>query len=163
MVIIALGANLPSPAGEPIVTLRVALETFAGRNIEVERVSPFYRTQAWPNPGDPEFVNAVASVQTELKPAALLAALQRIEMDFGRERTRPNAPRALDLDIIDYDGRNEKGPPELPHPRMQTRDFVLMPLWDIAPDWRHPVSGQTLIGLIAALPKSVKRPEKLAF
>ncbi len=163
MVIIALGANLPSPAGEPAVTLLAALEKLAGRNISVERVSSFYRTLAWPDPTDPDFVNAVASVRTELKPAALLAALQRIEADFGRMRTRPNAPRTLDLDIIDYAGRSEKGPPELPHPRMEARAFVLIPLRDVAPDWRHPVCGQTLAQLIAALPKDGKMPEELAF
>jgi 2-amino-4-hydroxy-6-hydroxymethyldihydropteridine diphosphokinase len=84
----------------------------------------------------------------------LLAALHGIEARFGRTRTRPNAPRTLDLDLIDYDGRIESGPPELPHPRAGLRAFVLLPLRNVAPQWTHPVSGQSVDGLIAAMPPS---------
>lgn len=163
MIIIALGANLPSQAGEPSLTMRAALETFAEWNIQVELVSPFYRTQAWPNPLEPDFVNAVVSVHTELTPAALLAVLQSIEKKFGRVRVQANAPRTLDLDIIDYEGCVERGPPELPHPRVETRAFVLVPLKDVAPQWCHPVSGRTVSELIAALPSGQEMPRKLMF
>jgi len=89
-----------------------------------------------------------------LSPAALLNALHAVETEFGRNRGAPNAPRTLDLDLLDYDERVEEGPPQLPHPRMETRAFVLIPLRDVAPDWRHPVSGRPLSELIAALPPS---------
>jgi 2-amino-4-hydroxy-6-hydroxymethyldihydropteridine diphosphokinase len=114
--------------------------------------SGFYRSDAWPDPNDPAFVNAVAAVETELAPAALLAVLHKLEAAFGRRRSAPNAPRTLDLDLLDYHGRVEEGPPMLPHPRMDTRVFVLFPLREIAPLWRHPVSGQTVSELIAQLP-----------
>lgn len=154
MILIALGANLPSPAGAPTETLRQALFRLAQRSITAERQSGFYKTAAYPDPADPPFINAVASVRTELDPAQLLAGLHEIEAEFGRRRGTPNAPRTLDLDLIDYDQRVEPGPPELPHPRMHTRLFVLCPLRDVAPAWRHPVLGATVSELIAALPQT---------
>jgi 2-amino-4-hydroxy-6-hydroxymethyldihydropteridine diphosphokinase len=161
MILIALGANLPSPVGDPVVTLRGALETLAERNIQVARLSPFYSAIAWPDPKDPPFVNAVASLLTQLEPAPLLAALHDVEVKFGRTRKEPNFPRTLDLDIIDYEGRIEPGPPELPHPRAATRAFVLVPLRDIAPAWCHPVNGHTVSRLIAALPVATEMPRNL--
>ncbi len=76
----------------------------------------------------------------------------RWETSFGRKRSIKNAPRTLDLDLIDYDGRVEEGPPVLPHPAMESRAFVLVPLAEAAPGWRHPVSGETVEDLIATLP-----------
>ncbi|HTT97323.1 MAG TPA: 2-amino-4-hydroxy-6-hydroxymethyldihydropteridine diphosphokinase [Rhizomicrobium sp.] len=152
MVLIALGANLPSQIGPPHGTLRAVLERLPQHGIEVLRVSAFYESEAWPDPSDPPFVNAVALVKTELPPSVLMATLHEIEEAFGRKRSTPNAPRTIDLDLIDYDGRVEEGPPRLPHPRMESRAFVLVPLCDIAREWRHPVSHKTVAELIAALP-----------
>ena len=154
MILIALGANLPSPAGAPAETLKHALILLEQGSITIERQSGFYRTAAWPNPADPPFVNAVASIKTALSPVELLAELHNIEAHFDRRRSEPNAPRTLDLDIIDFEGRVQSGPPELPHPRMHLRSFVLHPMAEIAPDWRHPVSGKSIAELIAALPPS---------
>ncbi|HMI97376.1 MAG TPA: 2-amino-4-hydroxy-6-hydroxymethyldihydropteridine diphosphokinase [Micropepsaceae bacterium] len=152
MILIALGANLPSPAGKPADTLNAALAAFAVSSITIEKQSGFYLSAAWPNPHDPPFINAVAAVRTDLSPAALLAVLHGVEASFGRKRAELNAPRTLDLDILDYDGRVEQGPPILPHPRMEGRAFVLLPLRDVAPDWRHPSSGHSISELISALP-----------
>jgi 2-amino-4-hydroxy-6-hydroxymethyldihydropteridine diphosphokinase len=154
MILIALGANLPSPAGPPAETLTQVLFLLAQQSITIERQSGFYRTTAWPNPQDPQFINAVASIRTGLAPGELLKLLHDVERLFGRERGTPNAARTLDLDIIDYDGRVERGPPVLPHARMHTRLFVLRPLREIAPEWRHPVSGLSVSELMAALPAS---------
>ena len=151
MILIALGANLPSQAGAPEQTLRAALARLEGEGITVARVSSFYNTKAWPDPADPLFVNAVAAVATALAPDALLAALHGIETAFGRSRSTKNAPRTLDLDLLDYDRRVEAGPPILPHPRIAERDFVLRPLAEIAPDWRHPVSGLAAGELLSRL------------
>jgi 2-amino-4-hydroxy-6-hydroxymethyldihydropteridine diphosphokinase len=152
MILIALGANLESMAGAPRLTLASALGSMAAHRIRVLKVSPYYETPAWPDPADPPFTNAVALVQTPLGPAALLDALHRIESEFGRVRDVPNAPRTLDLDLLDYDGRVEDGPPVLPHPRIAERAFVLVPLADIAPDWRHPQTKQSVKQLLAAIP-----------
>jgi 2-amino-4-hydroxy-6-hydroxymethyldihydropteridine diphosphokinase len=157
MILIALGANIPSRAGAPAQTLHAAIAEFARTQIHVRAVSPFYETPAWPEPSDPSFVNAVAQVETALGPAALLALLHRIERDFGRVRSVRNAPRPLDLDIVDYDGRIEDGPPMLPHPRLESRGFVLIPLRDVAPAWPQPVSDRSIAELIASLPDAVAK------
>jgi 2-amino-4-hydroxy-6-hydroxymethyldihydropteridine diphosphokinase len=156
---IALGANLPGPAGPPRATLEAALARLEPAGVHVARRSRWYRSPAWPDPADPEFVNAVAEVETGMPPAALMALLHEIEVALGRERDAPNAPRAIDLDLLDYRGAVEAGPPVLPHPRLHLRAFVLLPLAEIAPGWRHPVSRRAIGELIAALaPESAAKP-----
>ena len=152
MILIALGSNLPSRAGDSAATLRAALARLAESGVKIAAVSRFFRTPAWPDANDPAFVNAVAHVVTELSPAELIARLHETETAFGRTRSERNAPRTLDLDIVDYNGRVETGPPILPHPRLEARAFVLIPLQDVAPDWRHPVSGRTVAELLADIP-----------
>ena len=154
MILIALGSNLSSHAGDPQATLRAALAHLRDSGVTPVAVSRFYRTPAWPDANDPEYVNAASRIMTELSPSELIAQLHRTEAAFGRVRDARNAPRTLDLDILDYDGRVDSGPPVLPHPRMDARAFVLIPLRDVAPDWRHPVSGQFIDALLAAIPEA---------
>jgi 2-amino-4-hydroxy-6-hydroxymethyldihydropteridine diphosphokinase len=156
MIYIALGANLPSHAGNPAQTLRAALHQLAENGAVPQAVSSFYATPAWPDPSDPEFVNAVARIETELSPPQLMELLHRVEAAFGRQRNVRNAPRTLDLDILDYEGRVEQGPPILPHPRIAGRAFVLIPLRDVAPEWHDPASGENVDTLIAALPAEAR-------
>jgi 2-amino-4-hydroxy-6-hydroxymethyldihydropteridine diphosphokinase len=150
-IFIALGANIPSAAGPPDVTLRAALTALGGRGVQIRRVSGFRQTDAWPNPSDPPFINAVAGIETDLQPIALLGLLHEVETSFGRKRSAANAPRCLDLDLIDYRGWVEQGAVNLPHPRMMVRRFVLEPLAEVAPGWRHPVTGLTVEALLQAL------------
>jgi len=153
MILIGLGANLPSDVGPPADTLKRALGELERHDVEIRRVSRFYETPAWPDPADPAFVNAVAVVQTRLQPVELLMVLHGVETAMGRLRSAPNAPRTLDLDLLDYEGRVLSGSElALPHPRIAARSFVLVPLQDVAPDWRHPVTGQGVPELLAALP-----------
>src|SRR5689334_14693066 len=109
MILIGLGANIPSSAGTPDVTLRAALSELASHEIDVIEVSPIYRSPAWPDPNDPDYANAVASIETRLDPEQLMARLHETETVFGRKRSARNAPRTLDLDLIDYDGLVTEG------------------------------------------------------
>jgi len=152
MILIALGANLPSHAGSPAQTVEASLRALAHFGVKTIAVSSFYVTPAWPDPSDPSFVNAVAHIQTSLPPAELLTVLHNTETAFGRARSVRNAPRTLDLDLLDYDGRVEGGLVVLPHPRIADRGFVLVPLADVAPDWRHPIDGRSVRELVNNLP-----------
>lgn len=153
MILIGLGANLDSPRhGPPAATLEAALAALAAAGVTVAARSRWWRSAPVPVSDQPWFVNGVARLETPLGPADLLALLHRVEAEFGRVRSIPNAPRVLDLDLLDYDGLVRGAAPILPHPRLAERAFVLLPLQDVAPGWRHPVSGLGLEALIAALP-----------
>jgi 2-amino-4-hydroxy-6-hydroxymethyldihydropteridine diphosphokinase len=155
-IFIALGANLEHPTyGPPRRALEAALEELGRRGVAVRRVSPWYRTAPVPASDQPWYVNAVAEVETDLAADALLAQMHEVEDVFGRVRTVPNAARLIDLDLLDFNGEMAAGGPGraiLPHPRMENRAFVLLPLADLAPDWRHPRTGATISALLAALP-----------
>jgi 2-amino-4-hydroxy-6-hydroxymethyldihydropteridine diphosphokinase len=164
MIYIALGANIPSPAGPPATTLRRALETMPKHGITVVAVSPFYRSPAWPaGAGHPDFVNAVAEVRTKRGPFELLRALLAIERAFGRVRKTKWEPRSLDLDLLDYGGLvSDTEQLSLPHPWMHERAFVLRPLADIAPHWRHPDTGQTVFDLLRIVGEEGVKPLETA-
>jgi 2-amino-4-hydroxy-6-hydroxymethyldihydropteridine diphosphokinase len=154
---LGLGANLPHPEfGPPIRTLRHALATLNDRGVWTVRLSPWYRTAPVPVSDQPWYFNAVAEVATGLGPDALLATLHGVEDRFGRVRSVRNAPRFIDLDLLDYRSvykdLNHIGLSVIPHVRLEDRAFVLLPLRDVAPGWRHPVTGASIDALIDALP-----------
>lgn len=162
MIVIAIGANLPADGFRtPLDTCRAAVARLAGEpEITVVATSRWYESEPVPPSGQPWYVNGVVLVATGLDPAALLARLHAIEASFGRVRRVRNEARPLDLDLIDHDGAvrdgaadgRDGGGPVLPHPRARERAFVLLPLADMAPDWRHPGTGERIAELIAALP-----------
>ena len=155
-IFIGAGANLPHPVhGTPRQALEAAFVELGRRGVSVIRVSPWYRTAPVPASDQPWYVNAVAEVVTKLAPDRLLLVLHDVEQAFGRVRTVANAARMIDLDLLDFQGKTAAGGPGraiLPHPRMAARTFVLQPLADLAPAWRHPVSGTPIQALLAALP-----------
>ena len=155
VILIALGANLPSPEyGLPGETCEAALAALTAHGVHVRRRSRWYQSDPVPPSGQPPFVNGVAEVASDLSPADLLALLHQIEREFGRTRRQRNEARVIDLDLLAYGDRVSAAGevPELPHPRLAERAFVLLPLMDLAPDWRHPVSGRIVSDLAAHLP-----------
>ena len=151
MVVVALGGNVTDARGGPAQRLEAALRAFSGQGLHLVKRSGWWGSAAWPDPRDPPFVNGVALVRTRLDPGGTLAALHALERAFGRMHGRPNAPRTLDLDLIAH-GRAISDDPALalPHPRAAERLFVMGPLAQIAPAWRHPASGRTAADLAAA-------------
>jgi len=155
MIIVGVGSNLFSDNhGSPQQNCEAALGRLAERGDTVVARSPWYRTRPLPISEQPWFVNAVVRIQTDRTATQLLRQLHAIEQDIGRRRSMPNAARVIDLDLLDYDGQIVAGDSAeliLPHPRMHERRFVLAPLRDIAPDWRHPVTGLTVDELLAGI------------
>ena len=156
MILIGVGSNVPGPQGStPRQNCHNALKVLADSGLTIVSRSRWYRSSPVPPSEQPWFINGVAAIDAPtLEPGPLLELFHEIELDFGRRRAAPNAPRPLDLDILDFDGRITGPEAEvvLPHPRMHLRAFVLVPLSEIAPAWRHPVSGVPVFDLIARLP-----------
>lgn len=163
MALVALGGNLAHPRyGPPSRTLEEALRRLKDGGCEILARSRWYRTAPVPPSGQPDFVNGVVLIRTALEPPSLLALLHRIEAELGRVRSERNAARTVDLDLlaVGEQVRGADGPaPVLPHPRLLERSFVLVPLCDIAPNWRHPLTGRRARDHLALLgPDAVLQP-----
>lgn len=157
MIIIGLGGNLTCPTfGPPRATCGAALQIMEQRGIKVTARSRWYESAPVPVSDQPWYVNGVVCVDTPLDATDLVRDVLEIEAELGRRRTVPNAPRTIDLDVIAHGDTviesNARHHVAVPHPRMHIRAFVLLPMREIAPDWRHPVYGRPLDDLIAELP-----------
>ena len=176
LALIALGSNLPSAEGSPARTVTAAMAELSGLGRVLSR-SRLWKSPAWP-PGRPDYVNAAVLIETGLSPEEALGRLHAIEATFGRTREARWGARTLDLDLLAMGGlvrpdaetqaawrgldaeRQGREAPDrliLPHPRMHERAFVLVPLHDVAPGWRHPLLGRTVAEMRDGLP-----PERLA-
>ena len=164
MIIISLGSNVISRWGNSNTTILQALRELETHGIRVRRRSRLYRTTPYGPVDQPVFTNAAAAIGTSLPPEALLSVLKKIEIRAGRQSSQVWGPRALDIDIIDYNTqilnwsqrdtqsfKCNRIPLILPHPRIEMRAFVLVPLLDVAPRWHHPVSGLHAAQLLARL------------
>lgn len=177
--LIALGANLPSCAGLPLATLRTALARLAADpDLTLTGVSRFWQSPAHPAGSGPDYLNGCARLETRLAAPELLARLHAVEAGLGRVRDGGRwQSRGIDLDLIACGravapdaatqtvwralppARQAVDAPDrliLPHPRMQDRAFVLLPLAEIAPDWVHPLTGASVRQMAAALPEAAR-------
>ncbi len=155
MILVALGANIDGPWGNPKATVRHALREMDHDDLQLVRASRLFVTKAFGVTDQPDFVNAVARINTRLQPEELLRRLHTIEAEAGRRRGKRWGPRTLDLDLLDHNGITASFPSGLvlPHPGIAERLFVLMPLLEVAPGWIHPVLRRrpaTLIRDLAA-------------
>ena len=154
MILIGLGANLVSKQfGAPSDTLEAALLALEKNGVTIVARSRWYKSAPVPVSDQPWFVNGGIAVATQHSPEPLLDVLLEIEHEFGRERGVANAARVLDLDLLAYGSQTSVpgGRLDLPHPRLENRAFVLLPLAEIAPNWCHPVTKQGIGSLISAL------------
>ena len=174
--LVALGGNISGVGGSPAETLRAAMAALEDSALTVEAASRLYSTPCFPAGAGPDYVNSAAVLSGARSPEDLLSFLHAIEARFGRERRRRWEPRTLDIDLIAFgnavlpdlatflrwrdmpeDEQLRRTPEELvlPHPRLQDRAFVLVPLAEAAPDWRHPASGLTVREMKEALPAAL--------
>jgi 2-amino-4-hydroxy-6-hydroxymethyldihydropteridine diphosphokinase len=153
MILVALGSNRTGPWGSPRETIAEALRRLNASGVTLRLCSRLIESAPFGITDQPAFVNAVAEVETRLGPQALMQRLHHIERLAGRRRTLRWGPRTLDLDLIDYHGLVRSPPqrPILPHPGIAERIFVLAPIAEIAPHWRHPVSRQTAQAMLRHL------------
>ncbi|HEU0301393.1 MAG TPA: 2-amino-4-hydroxy-6-hydroxymethyldihydropteridine diphosphokinase [Longimicrobium sp.] len=145
-VLLGLGANL----GDPVAQLARAVEALS-QVVRIEAVSSLYRTEPVGHADQPDFHNLVVRGWTALEPAALLRAAQEVEAALGRRRSFRDAPRTMDVDLLAYGDRVMHTPDlTLPHPRLHLRGFVLHPLAEVAPEWKHPVLLRTARELLSS-------------
>jgi 2-amino-4-hydroxy-6-hydroxymethyldihydropteridine diphosphokinase len=156
-VYLGLGSNL----GDRQTNIEKALKLL-NDTLQIELVSSIYETEPVGYEEQPMFLNAVCRGQTEIGPLQLLSLVKGIEASLGRVSSFPNAPRTIDIDIIFYGNMNiQTQELTIPHPRLEERAFVLIPLLDIAPDLLHPVSGASIKDLAASVQGS-EGVEKIA-
>jgi 2-amino-4-hydroxy-6-hydroxymethyldihydropteridine diphosphokinase len=180
-ILIAVGSNQRSSAGTPEDTLKMAYSRIVEAGGVIRAASPFYATPCFPAGAGPDYVNAALALKWSASPQDIIAALHRIEADLGRERVQRWGQRTVDLDLIavgdllrpdletytrwrdlPLDRQMKEAPDQLilPHPRMHERAFVLVPLADVAPDWVHPVTGQSVMQMRDALDPALRAEVK---
>jgi len=156
MIFLGLGSNLPSKYGDRFTNINLAISFLEGYGIKVIKKSSFYETPSYPNNENPKFINAIILVETTLPPVDLMSVLIFIEKKLERKRGKKNDPRTCDIDIIDFNGQimslmyNNLNL-TLPHKELTTRNFILFPLQEISPTWKHPKTKEIISVLLQKL------------
>ena len=149
MIFLALGSNLSSSFGDRFENINLAVSLLDGYDIKIIKKSNFYETYSYPIKENPKFINIVVSVKTHLSPEDLMSVLFFIEKKLERKRDKKNDPRTCDIDIIDYNSqilnlRYNNLNLTVPHKKLTTRNFVLFPLKEISPSWKHPKTKEII-------------------
>ncbi len=172
-ILIALGSNVSVNLTESLAVVAESIQLLSNKTIEISSKSKYYQTPAFPNGAGPNFINCVLAAETELAPEQLLERFHEIEAILGRTRNKRWEQRVIDIDLLNYENliqpnekivsdwigmalpdQMEQTPSQLilPHPRIQDRAFVLVPMADVAPEWCHPMLGHTTLQMRDALP-----------
>ncbi len=162
MVFLALGSNLSSSFGDRFKNINFAISLLETYGIKIIKKSSFYESYSYPNKKNPKFINVVISVKTHLSPEELMSALLFIEKKLDRKRNKKNDPRTCDIDIIDYNNhvlnfKYKNLALTVPHKKLAFRSFVLFPLKEIAPKWKHPKTKENISVLIDKIPEDDKK------
>jgi len=162
MIFLALGSNLPSSFGNRFENINMAISYIESYGIQIIKKSNFYETYSYPNKENPKFINIVISVKSHLSPVDLMSVLFFIEEKLERKRNIKNDPRTCDIDIIDYnnqvlDFKYKNLNLTVPHKELIFRNFVLLPLQEISPEWKHPVTKENINTIIDKLPEENKK------
>ena len=162
MIILSLGSNLSSTFGGRFDNLKRAMLLLKGYGIIIDKKSSFYETPSYPDTTNPKFVNMVISVKTNLSPADLMSVLIFIEEKLERRRNKKNDPRTCDIDIVDYNNevlnfKYNNLDLVVPHKELTSRNFVLFPLQEILPNWKHPKTKEIISTLIQKLPEDDRK------
>jgi len=148
MVYIGIGSNL----GNRIKNINKAKYLLSLNGINILKSSSYYESLSWPDRSQPKFINIVIQLDTDISPQKILQISQTIENKLGRKKTYKNAPRTCDIDILSYKNRVISGDITIPHKRMSKRNFVVIPLFEIAPNYVHPKTNISIKKLIFSLP-----------
>ena len=156
MILLALGSNLKSSFGDRFDNLKLAINYLEHYQIKVVKKSSYYETESFPNKNDPKFINMIIQVETSLDPINLASVIIFVEEKLERKRNKKNDPRTCDIDIIDYKSKEiffkyNDLDFEVPHKELSNRNFVLVPISEIAPNWSHPVTNVSIKSLIERL------------
>jgi len=150
VIYLGIGSNL----GNRKKNIEMTKFKLLASNVKILESSSYYESLSWPNQNNPKFINIIVKVKTRYTPLELIQKCQNIEKEMGRKKSPKNSPRVCDIDIIDYKNKEINRGLILPHPRMHTRNFVLLPLFEIDKDWKHPVLKHNIKKLILSLSNS---------
>ena len=161
MIFLGLGSNLPSKYGDRFANINLAISSLEAYGIKVIKRSSFYKTPSYPDRENPKFINVVILVETNLPAIDLMSVLIFIEEKLGRKRYKKNDPRTCDIDIIDYNSqilslRYNNLELTLPHKKLAKRNFILFPLQEISPRWKHPKTKEFISDLLQKLSEDDK-------
>ena len=161
MIFLGLGSNLPSKYGDRFANINLAISCLDGYGIKVIQKSSFYETPSYPNNENPKFINVIILVETTLPPVDLMSVLIFIEKKLERKRGKKNDPRTCDIDIIDYNSQILNLPYNnlnitVPHKELTSRNFILFPLQEISPTWKHPKTKEIVSVLLQKLSEEDK-------
>ena len=156
MILLGLGSNLPSTFGDRFKNIELAIDALNGYGIMVKKQSSYYESLSYPNKTEPKFINVVIEVESDLPPVDLASVLIFIEQSLERKRQKKNEPRTCDIDIIDYKNqvlvfKYQNQEFKVPHTSLTKRNFVLYPLHEIFPHWRHPETKELITSLLDKL------------